>query len=346
MPIRSMVGLLPLCAVEVLDQRDDRSACPGFKKRLEWFLTNRPDLAPAHHLHGARRITTASAAAARDLRHASGCSACCGTCWTRTSSSRRSASAPSRASTSRIRSSCASTATSIVWTTARANRRPALFGGNSNWRGPIWLPMNFLLVEALERYHHFYGDRFHRRVPDRIGAASHARAGRARALAPGGVDLPARRRQAVVPAMGTTPLCRRSALARPDAVPRVLSRRDRPRLRRQPSDGMDRAGRAFHRRLGPKPGWEMNLPYTHRHAKAAVDARARRARGESRHPPGARLGPDKAASAEDAPALRLRLRDAHRDRRRRGALSRHPGGGGRDAHAGAVLTSSRIRAAR
>jgi hypothetical protein len=34
----------------------------------------------------------------------------------------------------------------------------ALFGGNSNWRGPVWLPVNFLLIEALERYHHFYGD--------------------------------------------------------------------------------------------------------------------------------------------------------------------------------------------
>jgi hypothetical protein len=33
-----------------------------------------------------------------------------------------------------------------------------LFGGNSNWRGPIWFPINFLLIEALERYHHFYGD--------------------------------------------------------------------------------------------------------------------------------------------------------------------------------------------
>ncbi len=33
-----------------------------------------------------------------------------------------------------------------------------LFGGNSNWRGPIWFPLNYLLVEALERYHHFYGD--------------------------------------------------------------------------------------------------------------------------------------------------------------------------------------------
>jgi hypothetical protein len=35
-----------------------------------------------------------------------------------------------------------------------------LFGGNSNWRGPIWFPTNFLLIEALERYHHFYGDTF------------------------------------------------------------------------------------------------------------------------------------------------------------------------------------------
>ncbi len=33
-----------------------------------------------------------------------------------------------------------------------------LFGGNSNWRGPVWLPLNYLLIEALERYHHFYGD--------------------------------------------------------------------------------------------------------------------------------------------------------------------------------------------
>jgi hypothetical protein len=33
-----------------------------------------------------------------------------------------------------------------------------MFGGNSNWRGPIWFPVNHLLIEALERYHHFYGD--------------------------------------------------------------------------------------------------------------------------------------------------------------------------------------------
>jgi hypothetical protein len=44
-----------------------------------------------------------------------------------------------------------------------------LFGGNSNWRGPIWFPVNFLLVEALERYHHFYGDAFQIECPTGSG---------------------------------------------------------------------------------------------------------------------------------------------------------------------------------
>ena len=44
-----------------------------------------------------------------------------------------------------------------------------LFGGNSNWRGPIWFPTNYLLVEALERYHHFYGDSFQVECPTGSG---------------------------------------------------------------------------------------------------------------------------------------------------------------------------------
>ena len=39
-----------------------------------------------------------------------------------------------------------------------AESSTSLFGGNSNWRGPIWFPINYLLIEALERYHHYYGD--------------------------------------------------------------------------------------------------------------------------------------------------------------------------------------------
>jgi len=43
---------------------------------------------------------------------------------------------------------------------APAESPSGMFGGNSNWRGPIWFPINYLLIEALERYHHFYGDTF------------------------------------------------------------------------------------------------------------------------------------------------------------------------------------------
>jgi hypothetical protein len=44
-----------------------------------------------------------------------------------------------------------------------------LFGGNSNWRGPVWFPVNYLLVEALERYHHFYGENFKIECPTGSG---------------------------------------------------------------------------------------------------------------------------------------------------------------------------------
>ena len=49
--------------------------------------------------------------------------------------------------------------------------RSWLFGGNSNWRGPVWMPVNYLLVEALQRYHHFYGDELRVEVPHGLRAS-------------------------------------------------------------------------------------------------------------------------------------------------------------------------------
>lgn len=45
----------------------------------------------------------------------------------------------------------------------------AMFGGNSNWRGPVWMPMNFLLIESLQKFAHFYGDSFKVEFPTRSG---------------------------------------------------------------------------------------------------------------------------------------------------------------------------------
>ena len=44
-----------------------------------------------------------------------------------------------------------------------------LFGGNSNWRGPVWLPVNYLIIEALEKYHHYYGDELKLEFPTGSG---------------------------------------------------------------------------------------------------------------------------------------------------------------------------------
>ena len=66
----------------------------------------------------------------------------------------------------------------IEGVTATIDYEPAesttdMFGGNSNWRGPIWFPLNYLVVNALERYHRFFGEELDHRVPDRDAAQLH-----------------------------------------------------------------------------------------------------------------------------------------------------------------------------
>lgn len=156
--VRSMVGLIPLFAVEVLDDETiDR--LPGFRKRMNWFLQHRQDL--ARHISYCER--SGADGAEQRLRLLA---------------------IPSRDRLERVLGYLLNESEFLSEFGIRALSRvhkeqpfvfraggqeqcveyvsgestSSMFGGNSNWRGPIWFPVNFLLVEALERYHHFYGD--------------------------------------------------------------------------------------------------------------------------------------------------------------------------------------------
>jgi hypothetical protein len=149
---RSLVGLLPLIAVEVLEEETIRKL-PGFYKRMNWFLKHRPDLS----------------------RHISYCEAGKGY---------RLLAIPSRERLQRVLAYLLDENEFLSPFGIRSlskfhEKHPYefradgevhrvsyvpgesdtfLFGGNSNWRGPIWFPTNYLIIEALERYHHYYGD--------------------------------------------------------------------------------------------------------------------------------------------------------------------------------------------
>jgi hypothetical protein len=150
-----MVGILPLIAVEVLEE-GDFAHLDGFKRRMNWFLTNRTDVT-------------------RDIA--------CMRPRDRDGKARRLLAIPTRERLERmlryVLDETEFLAPHGLRSVSRAHQEhpyqfdvmgvpyrvdyvPAegntgLFGGNSNWRGPIWFPVNFLVLEALERYHHFYG---------------------------------------------------------------------------------------------------------------------------------------------------------------------------------------------
>ena len=60
-----------------------------------------------------------------------------------------------------------------------AESTTSMFGGNSNWRGPIWMPVNYLAIRQFVVYQRFFGDDFQARVPHRLGRGAHVRGDRA-----------------------------------------------------------------------------------------------------------------------------------------------------------------------
>ncbi|GMU21213.1 MAG: hypothetical protein AMXMBFR13_13060 [Phycisphaerae bacterium] len=165
---RSMVGLIPLIAVGISqDEIVDR--LPGFKQRMHWFCANRQDVADeitcmeksdngrgGHHFLLA--IPTRERLE-RILRYMLDENEFLSPYGIR-AVSRYHHEHP-------FRVEIAGQAYSLDYTPGESTT--GLFGGNSNWRGPIWMPVNYLLVDALHHYHEFYGDSFKVECPTGSG---------------------------------------------------------------------------------------------------------------------------------------------------------------------------------
>ncbi|HSE03096.1 MAG TPA: glucosidase [Methylomirabilota bacterium] len=154
MKIRSMVGLIPLYATETLEPEIvDR--LPGFKRRMQWFIDHHPDF--RDHVQemeepgrGVRRLLSI---VTRDqlpkVLHVMLDESEFLSPYGVRALSRRHLEHPF--------------VEQVMGAEYRVAYEPAesstgLFGGNSNWRGPIWFPVNILLIEALQKLHHFHGD--------------------------------------------------------------------------------------------------------------------------------------------------------------------------------------------
>ncbi len=137
--VRSMVGLIPLFAVETLEP-EVVDKLPGFKRRMQWFIDNHPEF--REHVEmvskpgvGLRRLLAIVSREHKDHHYV----------------------------------------LNLNGMEHRVDYEPGesssgLFGGNSNWRGPIWFPVNYLLIEALQKFHYFYGEALKVEFPTGSGA--------------------------------------------------------------------------------------------------------------------------------------------------------------------------------
>ncbi|MBM3774227.1 MAG: glucosidase, partial [Acidobacteria bacterium] len=163
--VRSMVGLIPLFAVETLEPRL-MSRLPGFKRRLDWFVDNRRDLTEnvaCMQTAGADERRLLSIVNQDQLRQV-----------LRVMLNENEFLSPHGIrAVSRVHKEqpyvlpVNGSRYSVAYEPAESTT--GLFGGNSNWRGPIWFPVNYLLIEALQKFHHYLGDSFRVECPTGSG---------------------------------------------------------------------------------------------------------------------------------------------------------------------------------
>ena len=164
MKVRSMVGLIPLYAVETLDPAI-LDGLPGFKRRMQWFIENRPGL--SEHIEtqstdeGPRRFLSLVSRhrLKRVLQYML--------------DENEFFSPYGIRAVSRYHRDHPYTL-KVDGLDYRVDYEPAesstgLFGGNSNWRGPIWFPVNFLLIESLQKFYFFLGDSYKVECPTGSG---------------------------------------------------------------------------------------------------------------------------------------------------------------------------------
>ncbi len=164
--VRSMVGLLPLCAVTTLGP-DTLSRLPRFAAQLEWFIQNKPQF--AHHIDQ-RHVRDGSEGRLLALV---GPDRLCRLLERLLDESEllspygiRSVSAMHREHPFTVELGGMELSVDYV----PAEGTTGLFGGNSNWRGPVWFPVNALVVDALRAYGRFFGDDL--RVEHPVGSGS------------------------------------------------------------------------------------------------------------------------------------------------------------------------------
>ncbi|HEY8516728.1 MAG TPA: glucosidase [Candidatus Binatia bacterium] len=163
--VRSMVGLIPLFAVTTIEP-EELEKLPDFKERLEWFLEHRPEMSNL-----VSRWTEPGAGERRLLAILRGHRMKC--VLRRMLDENEYLSPYGVRSVSRYHLDHPYV---YEFDGARyevryqpAESTSGLFGGNSNWRGPIWFPVNYLLIEALQQFHWYYSDDFKVECPTGSG---------------------------------------------------------------------------------------------------------------------------------------------------------------------------------
>ena len=165
MKVRSMVGLIPLYAVEIFEP-DVLERLPSFRKRMQWFLDHNPEVSKHVDMSqktdkGNRLLLTI--ANRKKLERI----------YRYVFDENEFLSPHGIRALSKFHLehpfvlNVNGHLNSVDYEPAESTSD--LFGGNSNWRGPVWFPLNFLLIEALQRVHHYYGDEFKVEFPTNSG---------------------------------------------------------------------------------------------------------------------------------------------------------------------------------